>query len=158
MTPPSAATACTQTTRWTIATRATRPGLRIISRVNQADWLDRMKQAGANIAQSPYPSYGMSLASAAMSSSVLDIHDFPLLGLGTEEIGIPVGSPLIGSTATTITRQHPCAYVIGLRRGERLQPWQRIESAVEAGDVLIALGPPEHLIALANHAASESTA
>jgi len=137
-----------------LTARATRSDLRIVSRVNEATWLDRMKQAGADVAQSPYPSYGISLASAAASSAVLDLHDLPLLGLGTEEIQIPDGSPLIGSTASDIARTRPWAYVVGLRRDDRLHPWHRVEGPVCAGDVLVVLGPPGELMLLATDASA----
>jgi voltage-gated potassium channel len=136
-----------------LTARAARSDLRIISRVNEATWLDRMKQAGADVAQSPYPSYGMSLAAAAVSSAVVDLHDLPMLGLGTEEIQVPSGSRLIGSTAVDIARMHPLAYILGLRRDDQLQPWHRVDGAIRAGDILVALGPPEHLTTLANDAA-----
>jgi voltage-gated potassium channel len=132
-----------------LTARATRADLRIVSRVNEATWLDRMKQGGADIAQSPYPSYGMSLAAAAVSSAVLDLHDLPLLGLGTEEIQVPDGSTLVGSTAMSLASEHPCAYVVGLRRDDRLRPWHKTEDAIRAGDVLVALGTPDELMGLA---------
>jgi voltage-gated potassium channel len=133
-----------------LTARSTNPDLRIVSRVNEIAWLERLKQAGANAVQSPYPSYGMSLAASAMSSAVLDLHDLPLLGLGTEEIRIPEGSPLAGLTPAQILEAHPCVYVLGLRREARLQPWHAIDGAVRAGDVLVALGAPEFLGELAD--------
>lgn len=136
-----------------LSARSTRADLRIVSRVNEAAWHDRILHAGANVAQSPYPSYGMTLAAAAVSSAVLDLHDLPLLGLGTEEIQIPDNSPLIGSTVAEVLQAHPCAYVIGLRRDDRLHPWHAIEGVVSSGDVLVALGLPEYLAALAGAAA-----
>jgi voltage-gated potassium channel len=132
-----------------LTARATRSDLRIISRVNEATWLDRMKQAGADVAQSPYPSYGMSLAAAAVSSAVLDLHELPLLGMGTEQIQIADGSRLAGSTAAAIALAHPCAYVVRLRREERWHPWHKTEGVVRVGDVLVALGSPEDLMSLA---------
>ena len=43
-----------------------------------------MTQTGADVALSPYDSYGMSLAASAVTPAVLDVHNLPLLGLGTE--------------------------------------------------------------------------
>ena len=132
-----------------LSARATRPDLRIIARVNDAAWLERMKQAGADVAQSPYPSYGMSLAAASVASSVLDLHELPLLGLRTEEIEVPAGSPLTGLTPREISRRNDDVYVLGLRRAERIQPWHAIDGPVQPGDVLVVLGAPERLVALA---------
>lgn len=49
-----------------LTARSVRADLRIVSRVNQATWLGRMKAAGADVAESPYPSYGAKLANAAL--------------------------------------------------------------------------------------------
>lgn len=140
-----------------LTARSTRDDLRIISRVNEATWIERITHAGADVVQSPYRSYGMSLAAAAASPAVLETHDLPALGLGTEEILVPAGSPLTGSTPSEISQQHQYVYVVGLRRDDRLRPWHTIDGAIVAGDVLVALGTPEHLRALANDAASTTT-
>jgi voltage-gated potassium channel len=50
-----------------LTARAVRPDIRIVSRVNEAAWLTRIKNAGADVAQSPYESYGASLAESAVS-------------------------------------------------------------------------------------------
>jgi voltage-gated potassium channel len=132
-----------------LSARATCPDLRIIARVNDAAWLERMKQAGADVAQSPYPSYGMSLAAASVASSVLDLHELPLLGLQTEEIEVRPGSPMTGLTPREISRRNDDVYVLGLRRADRIQPWHAIDGPVQPGDVLVVLGAPERLVALA---------
>jgi Trk K+ transport system NAD-binding subunit len=120
--------------------------------VNYESWRERMEQAGADFARSPYLSYGMTLASAAVSSVVLDLHHLPLLGVGTEEIVVPESSPLVGSTVADIHSSHPFAYIVGLRREDRLSPWYGVEGPIQGGDVLVALGAPDHLAALATSA------
>ena len=139
-----------------LTARSTKPDLRIVSRVNEAAWLERLKQAGADSVQSPYPSYGTSLAASAISSAVLDLHDFPLLGLGTEEIQIPEGSPISGLTPSEILQAHPCVYVLGLRREGLLHAWHTIDGAVQPGDILVALGASEFLAGLADAALGEA--
>jgi voltage-gated potassium channel len=131
--------------------------LRIVSRVNEAAWIDRIIQAGADVAQSPYSFYGMSLAASAASSIVLDLHSLPLLGLATEEIQVPLASPLIGRNLAQILQSHPFLQVVGLRREGMLRPWHAIEDVVQAEDILLVLGPPEHLMAFA-HDADPATA
>jgi voltage-gated potassium channel len=139
-----------------LTARAVRPDLRIISRVNEASWLTRIKNAGADVAQSPYDSYGSSLAAAALSPSVLDLHDLPLLGLGTEEIEIDGQSGLAGHSIPELTNAHPGVYIVGLRRARRLHRWHEVTDAIQAGDVLVALGTPAHLRALADLAAADT--
>jgi voltage-gated potassium channel len=53
-----------------LTARATAPNLRIVSRVNEAAWLQRIKNAGADVAQSPYESYGQLLADCAVTADV----------------------------------------------------------------------------------------
>jgi voltage-gated potassium channel len=48
-----------------LTARAVAPNLRIVSRVNEPEWLQRIQHAGADVAQSPYESYGRRLAGYA---------------------------------------------------------------------------------------------
>lgn len=131
-----------------LTAKATRSDLRIVSRVNEATWVERIKHAGANVAQSPYPSYGMSLAAAATSHAVLDLHDLPLLGLGTEEIAVPADSHIVGISPAELAAAHPRVHIVGLRRDDRLHRWHEIDSTLQADDIIVALGTHEDLMTL----------
>ncbi len=52
-----------------LTARSLRPDIRIVSRVNQQTWLRRIMQAGADVAESPYETYGSRLAAAALSDA-----------------------------------------------------------------------------------------
>ena len=52
-----------------LTARAVAPNLRIVSRVNEPEWLQRIKHAGADVAESPYESYGRHLAGYAAGQS-----------------------------------------------------------------------------------------
>jgi len=136
----------------TLTARALRADLRIVSRVNESGWRDRIVRAGADVALSPYPSYGISLATSAISPRVLDFHSLPLLGLGTEEIEISTGSPYVGRELAELGTHHASVHIVGLRRDQRLKRWTDVSDGVRAGDVLVALGTPEALRSLANGA------
>ena len=133
----------------TLTARALRADLRIVSRVNEAGWRDRIVRAGADVAESPYPSYGLSLASSAISPDILDMHLLPLLGLSTEEIEVPPDSPLVGRPLSGLGGAAHGVHVVGLRREQRLQRWHDIDGEIRVGDVLVALGTPDMLRALA---------
>lgn len=135
-----------------LTARSLRPDLRIVSRVNDAEWHGRIRQAGADVAQSPYPSYGMNLAASAVSPAVLDLHDLPLLGLGTEEVRLSDASPLLGLTISEIAAAHPGVHVVGLRRERSLRSWDDFTGPTASGDVLVALGRPANLRGLASKA------
>jgi voltage-gated potassium channel len=125
----------------TLTARALRPDLRIVSRVNESGWIDRIMRAGADVVQSPYPSYGLSLANSALSPQVLDFHPLPLLGLGAEEIEILSGSALIGLRLAEIGARHPGVHVVGLRRDSHLHRWTDVVDGVKRGDVWWLSGP-----------------
>jgi Trk K+ transport system NAD-binding subunit len=118
--------------------------------VNEATWLERIKRAGADVAQSPYDSYGATLAASSLSPSVLDLHDLPLLGLGTEEVRIEAGSRFLGRTLSELVDQHVGIYILGLRRDDRLHGWYEINDPLREGDILVVLGTSEHLSTLAD--------
>jgi len=129
----------------TLTARALQPDLRIISRVNEAGWRDRIIRAGADVAQSPYPSYGITLASSALRPQVLDFHTLPLLGLSTEEIEVTPGSRFEGRRLGELEGLHRGVHIIGLRRDQRLHRWSDVEDGIRPGDVLVVLGTPEAL-------------
>src|SRR4029079_15650475 len=106
-----------------LTARSLNDKLHIVARVNEAARRDRMMQAGANVAQSPYELYGSSLAASAVSPVVLDIHGLPLLRLGTEEMRMPGGSAFVGATAEQIRRGHPLVQLIALRREGDVRLW-----------------------------------
>jgi len=53
-----------------LTARSLRPDMRIVSRVNQQTWLRRIRQAGADVAESPYETYGSRLADAALTDGM----------------------------------------------------------------------------------------
>jgi voltage-gated potassium channel len=132
-----------------LTARAEHPDLRIVSRVNQSTWLSRMQNAGADVAQSPYVSYGASLAASALSPVSVDLHDLPLLGLGTEEIAIEQSSPLVGAEIAELVETFRGVHILGLRRDQLIHKWHEIGGPLQPHDVLLALGEPAHLAALA---------
>jgi uncharacterized protein with PhoU and TrkA domain len=77
------------------------------------------------------------------------MHSLPILGLGTEEIEVSAHSPLVGRRLSEIGEAAPGVHVVGLRRDQRLQRWHDVDGEIRAGDVLVALGTPDFLRALA---------
>lgn len=135
-----------------LTARAIQPGLRIVSRVNQSTWLKRIQNAGANVAQSPYDSYGSSLAASALSASVLSLHNLPLLGLGTEEIEVAAHSEVVGKRIAELEVAHAYVHILGLRREQQVHKWHEIDDSLRAGDILVAVGEASHLSALVRDA------
>jgi voltage-gated potassium channel len=137
-----------------LTARALRPDLRIVARVNDQSWLSRMERAGADVAASPYDSVGASLATSAIESSVIGLHDLPGLGVRTEEIEVQPGSPAVGSTLRELAIEQPDVLLLGLHDVGGLSDWQTVSGALDAGDIVVALGGPEALTRLAHRLAN----
>jgi voltage-gated potassium channel len=127
----------------TLTARAVRRDLRIVSRVNEADWQDRIVRAGADVAQSPYPSYGLSLAATAVSSSAVELHTLPALGLAMEEIAVAPTSRFVGLGVDEIAAMLPNIVIMGVRRHKTFFRWHEVATTILPGDVVVALGAPE---------------
>lgn len=134
-----------------LTARALCPGLRIVARVNDPQWRARMRTAGADACTSPYESLGALLATSAVEPNVLGLQDLPGLGLRTEEIEVVAGSVEIGRSLRDVALDHPEVLLLGLRRGDGQQGWHQVDRGLAAGDVVLALGTPDSLRALAPH-------
>lgn len=136
----------------TLTARAMYPDLRVVSRVNEETWQDRIERAGADVARSPYRSYGMSLAASAITPSVVEVHLLPLLGLSSEEIHVSAGSSLVGRSLEELVEANQGVLLVGLRREQRFRSWHDFRGPIEPLDVLVALGAPENVRSLAEQA------
>lgn len=140
----------------TLTARAMRADLRIVSRVNETDWQDRIERAGANLARSPYPSYGLSLAASAITPSVIELLHLPMLGLAIEELQIAPGTGPVGVTLAELNASHHGVFIVGMRRGEAFTNWHDVTGAIEPGDVIVAVGSPDAVGLLAEEVQRES--
>lgn len=118
--------------------------LRIVSRVNALEWSERLRRAGADDLVPVFRTAGRHLAASARSPGVVGV----LAELGdsvTEEIAVPIGSPLVGRSFEDLMHRHPTVVVMGLRRDRSVARWHEVSGPIEAGDVLIARGPVSDL-------------
>ncbi len=128
-----------------LTARTLRPDLRLVSRVSQSDWTDRLERAGADLIVSPYETAGTSLAITAASPSILDIHDLPDLGLRTEELQIGKGHPLEGSRPGELSLRYPHVLFLAVRRADQQHRFVEFEDIIREDDVLVLLGPPDQI-------------
>jgi voltage-gated potassium channel len=136
-----------------LTARALRPDLRIVSRVNDPTWRERMARAGADIAVSPYASLGVSLAASAVEASVVGLQDLPALGIRTEEIAVRDGSRAVGRTLRDVAIDQPEVLLLGLRHVQGVSQWHEVMGTLAVGDIVLALGPAPALGHLARHLA-----
>jgi voltage-gated potassium channel len=132
-----------------LSARALCPDLRVVVRVNDVTWRDRLVRAGASAVIPVYESAGASLAASALTSDVMGVQDLPTLGVRTEELVVPSGSKVIGWDLTHLGATTPEIAMLGVRRDDRLARWNEITDGISAGDVLVALGPADSLARLA---------
>ena len=125
-----------------LTARALNPNLRIVARVNDPAWYDRICRAGAHSALSPYESYGIALAASALDASVVGVQDLPTLGLRAQEVTVLPGSPIVGTSLRDLAVAHPDVLVVGIRRENEITRWHEIPGPINVNDVIVILGEP----------------
>ncbi len=132
----------------TLTARALRPDLRIISRVNEVEWQQRMTHAGATAAMSPYGDFGAGLAASALGKDVVETHVLSGYGLRSEDIIVGSGSRVIGRNPSDLAREHDDVTILALRRTRSDDPWQPVEAEIREGDVLLLMGSDENVASI----------
>lgn len=135
-----------------LTARSLCPDLRIVSRVGFPEWTGRIRRAGADRTISPYDSAGRSLAASALMPDVIGLQDLPEFGLRSEEIEVLNGSPVEGAELADVARKHDRLVFLAVRRGDVVHSRSDVAGPLRVGDVIMALGPPEDLSALAQRA------
>ena len=120
--------------------RLTYPNIRIVARVNEIQWSDRMRRAGADELISIYLSAGRHLANAAFHTGIIGILDDGSDAL-TEQFLVRSHAPVCGRTIQDLMHQNPSVIVLGVRRDSKLSRWHEIDTPLQADDVLFAIGP-----------------
>jgi len=128
--------------------RQLNPDLTIIARAVEERAEERLRMAGADRIINPYRIGGMRLAYTAIKPTVVDFLDASLPGTSGElelaEIRVSPRSELADRTlAGAEIRKRFGLIVIALRRGDRTLFSPEPDTVIEAGDVLVALGPGE---------------
>jgi voltage-gated potassium channel len=132
-----------------VTARTLRPDLRIVSRVNDIHWSERLRRAGASQLVPVYESAGASIAATALSPEVLAVQELTGLGMRTEEILVPAGSPLAGCDLASVMERDPDLVLIGVRRDDGLTRWHEVQGTLREGDVVVAMGSSASLAELA---------
>jgi voltage-gated potassium channel len=126
--------------------RQINPDIIIIARAVEEDAEERLRLAGANRVTNPYRLGGMRLAFTALKPAVMDFIEASLPGTSVElelaEIVVHPNSDLAGKTlAGAGVRQRFGIIVVALKRGDHSTFNPGPNEQIEAGDVLVALGP-----------------
>ena len=138
-----------------LSARSRNPGIRIHARAESEIGLKHLRLAGVDRAISSYQWSALRIANAIARPSVVDFLGLILPGRGDEEISIeevmvPAQSHLIGKTIGEVERENERVRLVALKRG--VEPIHLIppsQTALAAGDLIIAIGARTSLSALA---------
>ena len=138
----------------TLAARALNPKLYLIARAGQPESIRRLELAGSDRVISPYGMAGHRMAELALRPSVVDVLDTLQHGdslIGVEELLVSPTCSRIGSTLAEAGLLEGGAHLLALRRRDgQLHVAPAAGLRLEDGDLLIALGTQEQLLATAN--------
>jgi len=143
-----------------LSARALREDLFIVARARSQDSEGKLRRAGADRIVNPQSIGGARMAAFVLQPHVAEFLDVVMhdraLEFRLEEVEVPVGSPLAGATlGESSLRDRTGALVLALRDPDgqfRTNP--RSDTRIEPGEVIIAIGTPEELEALAELARS----
>jgi voltage-gated potassium channel len=144
----------------TMSARLLNKDLYIVARVEQAHSEIKLRRAGANRVVSPYLIGGHRLAAAVLRPAVVDFIELATrqghVDLQLEETQIAAHSPLAGSTLRDSgIRSELKVIIVAVKKANGTMLFNPDpELRLEAGDVLVAIGPREQLDrleALAKH-------
>jgi voltage-gated potassium channel len=142
----------------TLTARSLQPELRIVSRLNEESWRERLRRAGATTVVAVYESAGLGLATHAVGREVFAAIDLPELGVHSGEVAIGAGSPFEGRGLAELLRAVPDVLLLGVRRDEAMQRWFEIDGPLRAGDAIIAIATEQDLAALQEAVSVPATA
>jgi len=137
--------------------RQLNPDIRIIAIAVDEDSIERLHLAGAEKVVNPYQLGGARLALFATKPAVMEFLEASLLGANLElelvEITVEEGSIFAGKTlAEAAVRRKYRIIVVALKQKGNLLFNPDADTRICVGDVLVALGPPEMLKAVADSA------
>jgi voltage-gated potassium channel len=124
-----------------LTARELRPDILIVARASAEDSEKKLLRAGADRVISPYKTSGTEMARVALRPQVggaVQVADYRL-----EEIDVPASCEGVGKTVAQVRGE---SVIVAVRRTDgRLEPQPSPDSTIEAGDMLVAIGPPEAL-------------
>jgi voltage-gated potassium channel len=125
----------------TLTARELRADLAIVARAAVEDSEKKLKRAGADRVISPYKASGTEMARLALHPQVTGVVEVDT-EYRMEEIAVSEGC--VGAHQT-IGDIRGGSMIVGLRRGGSFQPQPPADTALQPGDVLMAMGTPNTL-------------
>ena len=123
-----------------LTARSIAPSLRIVARVSDADWSERLMRAGASHVVPVYESVGAGMAATALDAEVLGVLAIPGTDMRVEELEVGAESAAEGLDLRTLGGSAPDLHILGLRQGGQVRRWHEADGPLRAGDMLVVLG------------------
>lgn len=123
-----------------LTARSIAPSLRIVARVSDSDWSERMMRAGASHVVPVYESVGAGMAATALDAEVLGVLAIPGTDMRVEEVEVGSGSQAEGCNLPALMDAAPGVHILGIRQGDSVQRWHEADGPLRAGDMLVVLG------------------
>jgi voltage-gated potassium channel len=146
----------------TVSARALRPDLFIVARVRVEDSAEKLRRAGADRVVNPQSIGGARIAAFVVQPHVTEFLDVVMHDRGLEfrleEVTVPARSPIAGRTLReSRVRDRTGALVLALRAPDgSFVTNPSPDTTLDVDQVLIAIGTPSELAALADAVAAES--
>ena len=131
-----------------LTARSLAPLLRIVSRVTDVSWRERLMRAGASHAVPVYESVGASLAASALDAEVLGVLPIAGTDMRVEEVEVGAGSRAEGMGLSDLMDAAGDAHILGLRHEAGLTRWHQAGEPLRGGDVLVVMGDSRALTSL----------
>ncbi|GAC1654331.1 MAG: potassium channel protein [Vulcanimicrobiaceae bacterium] len=135
----------------TLSARVLNPQIFIVARANREDAEPKLRLAGASRIISPYTIGGRRMASLAMRPTAVEFVDTVLSAnngqLMLEDFTIPLSSSVIGRTAASLAPDQDEVIILALKRAGKMF-FRPSATELEAGDEIVAAGPPAGIRAL----------
>lgn len=141
-----------------LTARSLSPSLRIVARVTDVAWRERLMRAGASHVVPVYESIGASLTATALDAEVVGVLPVPGTDMRIEEMEVGVDSVAEGSDLRALGVEADDVHILGIRRESRLRRWPEAHEPLMAGDMLVVLGTAsglDRLTALVRHGSRE---
>ncbi len=123
-----------------LTARSLAPDLRIVARVNDAAWRDRLMRAGASHVVPVYESVGSSMAATALDAEVLGVLAISGTDMRVEEMEVGTGAEAVGCDLRKLMESAPDVHILGLRQEAGVRRWHEADGPLHAGDTLVVLG------------------
>ncbi len=128
-----------------LTARSLAPDLRIVARVTDLSWRNRLLRAGASHVVPVYESVGTSLAATALDAEVLAVLPIAGTDMRVEEVEVGANSRAAGLDLRGLMHAAADVHILGLRRGTEIRRWHEADEALQADDVLVVMGSARSL-------------